>query len=50
MTEPTNKMMKTAEAIEKFVPDGDERIIGNNTVGTCMDLVFEAARQRSKAK
>jgi hypothetical protein len=29
MTEATNKMMKTTEAIEKFVPDGDELIIGN---------------------
>jgi len=50
MTEPTNKIMKTAEAIEKFVHDGDELIIGNYTVGICMDLVFEVARQRSKAE
>lgn len=48
MTEPQSKIMKTSEAIERFVHDDDQLIIGNYTVGTCMDLVFEVARQRKK--
>jgi glutaconate CoA-transferase subunit A len=48
MTEPQSKVMKTSEAIERFVHDGDQLIIGNYTVGTCLDLVFEVIRQKKK--
>lgn len=43
-----NKVMTAKEAVERFVNDGDELIIGNYTVGTCMELVFEICRQRKK--
>jgi len=45
MTKPIEKVMSTPEAIERFVKDGDHLIIGNYTVGTCMELVFEIIRQ-----
>lgn len=40
-----NKVMSAKEAISRFVNDGDELIIGNYTVGTCCELVFEICRQ-----
>jgi glutaconate CoA-transferase subunit A len=48
MKEPTNKIMSAREAIEAFVHDGDQLIIGNYTVGTCAELVFEVIRQQKK--
>ncbi len=43
-----NKVMSAKEAIERFVNDGDELIIGNYTVGTCTELVYEVCRQEKK--
>lgn len=43
-----NKVMTAKEAISRFVNDGDELIIGNYTVGTCCELVFEICRQGKK--
>lgn len=48
MAEPGNKVMTAKEAIKRFVNDGDHLIIGNYTVGTCAELVFEVARQKKK--
>lgn len=42
------KVMSAREAIEKFVKDGDHLVIGNYTVGTCAELVFEVIRQQKK--
>lgn len=43
-----NKVMSAEEAIRRFVNDGDELIIGNYTVGTCIELVCEICRQEKK--
>jgi glutaconate CoA-transferase subunit A len=43
-----NKVMSAKEAIGRFVHDGDSLIIGNYTVGTCVELVFEICRQGRK--
>ncbi|MDD5712608.1 MAG: hypothetical protein PHY31_07620 [Smithellaceae bacterium] len=48
MTESVNKVMTAKEAIMRFVKDGDHLIIGNYTVGTCAELVFEVIRQGRK--
>ena len=48
MAKPIEKVMSAAEAIDRFVHDGDHLIIGNYTVGTCMALVFEIVRQGKK--
>ena len=40
--------MTAREAINTFVHDGDHLVIGNYTVGTCAELVFEVARQGKK--
>ncbi|HMK65686.1 MAG TPA: CoA-transferase [Thermodesulfobacteriota bacterium] len=48
MAELSNKVMCAKEAIERFVHDGDQMIIGNYTVGTCTELVYEIIRQRKK--
>mgnify|MGYP001823348657 FL=1 len=48
MAKPIEKVMRAAEAIDRFVKDGDHLIIGNYTVGTCMELVFEIVRQGKK--
>jgi len=48
MREPNGKVMSVKEAIAKFVHDGDELVIGNYTVGSCAELVYEIARQRKK--
>jgi glutaconate CoA-transferase, subunit A len=48
MAEARNKVMKASEAIAAYVHDGDNLVIGNYTVGTCAELVFEVARQGKK--
>jgi glutaconate CoA-transferase subunit A len=48
MPKPIEKVMSAPEAIDHFVHDGDHLIIGNYTVGTCMELVFEIVRQGKK--
>jgi len=48
MEQATGKVMSAREAIEKFVHDGDEVVIGNYTVGSCAELVYEIIRQGKK--
>ena len=48
MSEIQNKVMSAREAIGRFVKDGDHLVIGNYTVGTCAELVFEVIRQQKK--
>ena len=48
MTETHGKVMSAKEAISKFVHDGDHLIIGNFTVSTCAELVYEVIRQGRK--
>ncbi|HNY66528.1 MAG TPA: CoA-transferase [Deltaproteobacteria bacterium] len=48
MAEAGSKVMTAREAIGRFVHDGDHLVIGNYTVGTCSELVFEVARQGKK--
>lgn len=48
MAKPIEKVMTAPEAIDRFVRDGDQLVIGNYTVGTCMELVFEIVRQGKK--
>ena len=48
MAKPVEKVMYAPEAIDRFVRDGDHLVIGNYTVGTCMELVFEIVRQGKK--
>lgn len=48
MADPNNKVMSCQKAIEQFVHDGDELIIGNYTVGTCTELVYEVIRQKKE--
>ena len=48
MAEITNKIMSAKEAISRFVRDGDGLVIGNYTVGTCAELVYEIVRQEKK--
>ena len=48
MTEANGKVMSAKEAINRFVHDGDELIIGNYTVGSCAELVYEIIRQNRK--
>jgi glutaconate CoA-transferase, subunit A len=43
-----NKVMSAREAVSRFIHDGDELIIGNYTVGTCVELIFEICRQNKK--
>lgn len=43
-----SKVMSAEEAIGRFVKDGDDLIIGNYTVGTCTELVYEVCRQEKK--
>ena len=40
--------MSAKQAVERFVKDGDELIIGNYTVGTCTEIVYEICRQEKK--
>jgi glutaconate CoA-transferase, subunit A len=43
-----NKVMSAREAVSRFIHDGDELIIGNYTVGTCAELIYEICRQQKK--
>lgn len=43
-----DKIMSVKEAINRFVHEGDELVIGNYTVGSCAELVYEIARQKKK--
>ncbi len=49
MTETACKIMTAREAIRRYVNDDDHLIIGNYTVATCAELVFEVARQKKKS-
>jgi glutaconate CoA-transferase, subunit A len=42
------KIMSAKQAIDKFVNDGDQLVIGNYTVGSCAELVYEVVRQNKK--
>ena len=48
MTDGNGKVMSAREAISRFVHDGDELIIGNYTVSSCAELVYEIIRQKRK--
>lgn len=48
VAEAKSKIMTAKEAIGKFVNTGDHLIIGNYTVGSCAELVYEVIRQRKK--
>src|SRR5664280_2862723 len=48
MAEVNGKVMSAKEAVERFVHDGDELVIGNYTVGSCAELVYEITRQGKK--
>src|SRR5660398_2828 len=48
MAERNGKVMSAKEAIGKFVHDGDQLVIGNYTVGSCAELVYEVIRQGRK--
>ena len=48
MAKVQSKVMSAKEAINRFVKDGDHLVIGNYTVGTCAELVFEVIRQQKK--
>jgi glutaconate CoA-transferase, subunit A len=48
MIETNSKVMSAQEAIRRFVHDGDELVIGNYTVGSCAELVYEIVRQKRK--
>jgi glutaconate CoA-transferase subunit A len=45
MVAENGKVMNVREAIAKYVHDGDELVIGNYTVGSCAELVYEVVRQ-----
>jgi glutaconate CoA-transferase subunit A len=42
------KIMSAKAAISKFVHDGDHLVIGNYTVGSCAELIYEVIRQGKK--
>ena len=47
--DPSNgKVMTAKEAVSRFVQDGDALVIGNYTVGSCAELVYEVIRQQKK--
>lgn len=48
MADTGSKIMTAKDAISRFVDDGDHFVIGNYTVGTCAELVFEVIRQKKK--
>jgi glutaconate CoA-transferase subunit A len=48
MLDMKSKVMTAKEAISRYVNNGDHLIIGNYTVGTCSELVFEVVRQGKK--
>lgn len=43
-----NKVMSATDAVDRFVSDGDHLIIGNYTVCTCAEIIYEIVRQRKK--
>lgn len=45
---PSDKVMTAKEAINRFVNNGDHLVIGNYTVSTCAELVYEVVRQGRK--
>ena len=48
MAAENSKVMGVRDAISKFVHDGDELVIGNYTVGSCAELVYEVVRQERR--
>jgi len=48
MSEGRNKIMTAKEAINRFIKDGDHLCIGNYTVASCTELVYEVVRQAKK--
>lgn len=48
MGELNNKIMNAKDAIAQFVSDGCQLAIGNYTVGSCMELIFELVRQKKR--
>lgn len=48
MTAAESKIMTAKEAISRFVHNGDQLVIGNYTVGSCAELVYEVIRQGRK--
>jgi len=48
VTDTSSKVMSAREAISRFVHDGDQLVIGNYTVGSCAELVYEVIRQRKR--
>jgi len=48
MSKNKDKRMSAAEAIAKFVHDGDQLIIGNYTLGMACGLIYEIVRQGKK--
>ena len=48
MAETNGKIMSARDAISRFVHDGDQLVIGNYTVGSCAELVYEVVRQKKK--
>ena len=45
MPSSQSKIMTTEEAVRRLVKPGDHLAIGNYTVGTCTELIYEVARQ-----
>jgi glutaconate CoA-transferase subunit A len=48
MADTNGKIMSARDAISRFVHDGDQLVIGNYTVGSCAELVYEVIRQKKK--
>ncbi len=48
VSQSREKVMSASEAIRQFVKDGDELVIGNYTLCTCAELVYEVVRQKKK--
>ena len=48
MAEVSGKVMSAKEAVDRFVHNGVSLVLGNYTVGSCAELVYEIARQRKK--
>lgn len=48
MSDSANKVMTAQQAVSRIVHDNEHLVIGNYTVGTCAELVFEVIRQQKK--
>jgi glutaconate CoA-transferase, subunit A len=48
MADTNGKIMSARDAVSRFVHDGDQLVIGNYTVGSCAELVYEVIRQKKK--